>query len=143
MSSKVPTKLKGQMYFLEQDYCPKQYQGFLPRSFSPNARTLNEAKIIVKFNLKYNIYKAFAFYQSKKEIEKTCIFPTKASTMVWLLIYPNKTQGIEKHRWPKLIVEERLDKRKNAWMKQNAKCMKVRNVNMHECPNNNDGIKKL
>lgn len=49
---------------------------------------------------------------------------------------------MENHCWPKLIVEEEIDRRKNTWMKQNKKWMKKWDVNMHDCPITNEEIKK-
>ena len=50
---------------------------------------------------------------------------------------------MESRCWLKLIMEERLDRRKHTWMKQNAKWMEKWKISMHEFPDNNEGIKKF
>ncbi|KAH9321001.1 hypothetical protein KI387_015640 [Taxus chinensis] len=45
-------------------------------------------------------------------------------------------------RWPKIVVEEKLNRRKSTWMKQNEKWMKKWEISMRDCPNTNGDIKK-
>lgn len=49
---------------------------------------------------------------------ETSIFPLEASTIIQLFCYLKKSQSMKNHHWPKLIMEEMMDKRKNTWMKK-------------------------
>ena len=41
-------------------------------------------------------------------------FLLEAIALVWVLSYLKKTQGLETHRWPKLVIEEKLVRRKST-----------------------------
>lgn len=73
----------------------------------------------------------------------TDTYPLEVLAMVRLVNYLKKIQNMENHRWPKLIMEERLDRRKNTWMKQNGKWMNKWAISIQECPNTNEEIKKI
>jgi hypothetical protein len=60
-----------------------------------------------------------------------------------MLSYLKKTQGLETHRWPKLVIEEKLVRRKSTWMKQNDKWMQKWDINIQACPDNIKEIKKF
>ena len=51
------------------------------------------------------------------------MLPIEALAMVCLVCYLKKNQGMEVHCWPKLIIEVKLDRRKNKWVKKNIKWM--------------------
>ena len=63
-------------------------------------------------------------------------FPLEAAAMTRMLSYLKKTQGLETHRWPKLVIEEKLVRRKSTWMKQNEKWMQKWDINIQTCPDN-------
>ena len=70
-------------------------------------------------------------------------FPLEVVALVRILSYLKKTQGLETHRWPKLVVEEKLVRWKRTWMKQNDKWMRKWDINIHTCPDNIKEIKKF
>ncbi|KAH9315018.1 hypothetical protein KI387_023645, partial [Taxus chinensis] len=53
-----------------------------------------------------------------------------------------KVESMDGLWWPKIAVEEKLNRRKCTWMKQNEKWMKNWGISMQECPNTNGDIKK-
>lgn len=50
-------------------------------------------------------------------------FLLEVVALVWMLSYLKKTQGLETHCWPKLVVEKKVIRQKSTWMKQNDKWM--------------------
>lgn len=45
--------------------------------------------------------------------------------------------------WPKIVMEEGLNRRHKTWMKLNNKWLNKWNIKLHKCPNTNEEIKKL
>ena len=70
-------------------------------------------------------------------------FPLEAVALVWMLSYLRKTQSLEIHRWPKLVVEEKLVSQESTWMKQNDKWMRKWDINIHICLDIIKEIKKF
>ena len=70
-------------------------------------------------------------------------FPLEVIALVWMLSSLKKTQGLETHCWPKLVIEEKLDRWKSTWMKQNIKWMQKWDINIQNCPDNIKEIKKF
>ena len=70
-------------------------------------------------------------------------FPLEAVALVRMLSYLKKTQGLETHRWPKLVIEEELVRRKSTWMKQNHKWMRKWDINIQTSRDNIKEIKKF
>jgi hypothetical protein len=50
---------------------------------------------------------------------------------------------MDNQRWPKLAMEEELDRRNKNWMKENKMWLSKCNIKLHECPNTKEEIKKF
>lgn len=50
---------------------------------------------------------------------------------------------MDNQHWPKIAMEEELDRRKKTWMKQNKKWLSKWNIKLHECSSTNEEIKKV
>jgi hypothetical protein len=70
-------------------------------------------------------------------------FPLEAVALVQMLSYLKNTQGLETHRWPKLVIDEKLVRRKSTWMKQNDRWMRKWDISIHMSPNSIKEIKKF
>ena len=70
-------------------------------------------------------------------------FPLEAVALGWMLSYLRKTQSREIHRWPKLVVEQKLATQESTWMKQNDNWMRKWDINVHICLDNIKEIKKF
>lgn len=68
-------------------------------------------------------------------------FPLEASAIIRLISYLKKIENMNNHRWPKAVMEEALNCRKNTWMKQNNKWMNKWDIKLQECPSTNSEIK--
>ncbi|KAH9293516.1 hypothetical protein KI387_041284, partial [Taxus chinensis] len=68
-------------------------------------------------------------------------FPMEASAITRLISYLKKVESMDNLRWPKMVTEDNLERRKKTWMKQNNKWMNKWGINFQECPNNNREIK--
>lgn len=62
--------------------------------------------------------------------------------IIRLLSYLKKVEKMNDHCWSKMVVEERLDCRKKAWMKQNMKWLSKWDINLQTCPDTNEEIKR-
>ena len=71
------------------------------------------------------------------------MFLMKASTVIHLLSYLNKVENVDAQWWSKSVVEEGLVRRKKMWMKQNRKWLIKWDINILECPNTNEEIKRF
>lgn len=70
-------------------------------------------------------------------------FPLEASSIIRLISYLKKVENMSNQRWPKIVMEEGLNRRKKTWMKQNKKWLNKWNIQLHECLNTNGEIKKF
>ncbi|KAH9324645.1 hypothetical protein KI387_004823, partial [Taxus chinensis] len=69
------------------------------------------------------------------------MLPMEASAITRLISYLKKVESMDNHRWPKMVIEDNLERRKTTWMKQNTKWMEKWGIHFQECPNNNREIK--
>ncbi|KAH9299455.1 hypothetical protein KI387_031137, partial [Taxus chinensis] len=65
----------------------------------------------------------------------------EASAITRLISYLKKVESMDNHRWPKMVIEDNLERRKKTWMKQNTKWMEKWGIHFQECPNSNREIK--
>ena len=64
----------------------------------------------------------------------------EAIAMVWLIRYLKISEQMEDGRWPKVIFNDILCKRKNTWMRQNIKWLSKWDICLNACPTNNKEI---
>ena len=76
-------------------------------------------------------------------LAKAGMFPIEASAIIRVLSYLNKVENMNKQWWPKLVVDEELAWRKKTWMKHNEKWLIKWDINILECPNTNEEIKRF
>lgn len=76
-------------------------------------------------------------------LAETGMFLMEASAVIQLLSYLKKVEKMDKHHWPKLVVEERLVRRKKTWMNQNKEWVSKWDIDLHTCPNTKEEIKRL
>jgi hypothetical protein len=69
------------------------------------------------------------------------IAPIEAIAMVRLIRYQKKIEQMEYGRWPKVIFNDILCKRKKTWMQQNIKWLSKWDIHLNMCPTNNKEIK--
>ena len=61
--------------------------------------------------------------------------------MVCLIRYLKKIEQMEDSRWPKVVFNDILCKRKKTWMRQNIKWLSNWDIHLNKCPTNNKEIK--
>lgn len=69
------------------------------------------------------------------------VAPIEAIAMVSLISYLKRTEQLGADRWPKVVVNDVLCKRKKSWMQQNIKWLKKWNIYLSVCPTNNKELK--
>ena len=67
--------------------------------------------------------------------------PIEAIAMVQLIRYLKKIEQMEDNRWPKVVFNDILCKRKKIWMQQNNKWFSSWDIYLNTCPTNNYEIK--
>jgi hypothetical protein len=67
--------------------------------------------------------------------------PIEAIAMVHLIRYLKKIEQMEDSRWPKVIFNDILCKRKKTWMRQNIKWLNKWDIHLNRCPMNSKEIK--
>jgi hypothetical protein len=65
----------------------------------------------------------------------------EAIAMVSLIRYLKKNEQMEEGRWPKVVFNDILCKRKKMWMWQNIKWLSKWDIHLNKCPTNNKEIK--
>ncbi|KAH9307116.1 hypothetical protein KI387_043788 [Taxus chinensis] len=68
-------------------------------------------------------------------------FSLEASAIARMISYLKKVENMDNLRWPKMVVNDTLERKKKTWMNQNTKWMYKWGINMQECPNSNREIK--
>jgi hypothetical protein len=69
------------------------------------------------------------------------VAPIEAIAMVCLIGYLKKIEQMEDNRWPKVVFNDILCKRKKTWMQQNIKWLSKWDIHLNMCPTNNKEIK--
>ena len=67
--------------------------------------------------------------------------PIEAIAMVQLIRYLKKIEKMEDKRWPKVVFNDILCKRKKTWMWQKNKWLSKWDIYLNTCPKNNKLIK--
>ena len=65
----------------------------------------------------------------------------EAIAMVRLIRYLKKIEQMEDDRWPKVVFNDILCKRKKTWMRQNNKWLSKWDIYLNMCPTNSNEIK--
>ncbi|KAH9319051.1 hypothetical protein KI387_020820, partial [Taxus chinensis] len=68
-------------------------------------------------------------------------FSLEASAISRMISYLKKVENMDNFRWPKIVMNDTLERRKKTWMNQNTKWMYKWGINLLECPNRNMEIK--
>jgi hypothetical protein len=66
--------------------------------------------------------------------------PIEAIAMVNLIKYLKKIEQMEDDRWPKVVFNNILCKRKKTWMQQNIKWLSKWDIHLNRCPTNSKEI---
>lgn len=70
------------------------------------------------------------------------MFPIEASAIIHLLSYLKNVVNMNKHRWPKLVVEQALNLQNKTWMNKNRKWLGKWKINLHYFPHAKEEIKR-
>ena len=65
----------------------------------------------------------------------------EAMAMVRLIRYLKRIEQMEEGRWPKVVFNDILGKRKKTWMRQNSKWLSKWDIYLNMCPTNSKEIK--
>ena len=76
-------------------------------------------------------------------LSETGVAPIKANAMVLVIRYLKKIEQMEEGRWPKVVFNDRLSKRKKTWMWKNNKWFSKSGTCLSMCPTNSKEIKTL
>ncbi|KAH9329718.1 hypothetical protein KI387_001826 [Taxus chinensis] len=68
-------------------------------------------------------------------------FSLEALAISRMISYLKKVENMDNLRWPKIVVDDTLERRKKTWMNQNTKWMYKWSINMQKCLNSNREIK--